>query len=471
MVTNSPVSSSTNSPVSNPTQIRLQTEIEIQENTSRKKENVHSPKIDNLSSSQPKVKPNQSTKLYFQNEIEVDNSSPTARNNVHNKNTNNSSSNNNNIVVEVSYQHEDETNNNHNQRCQHSKNNVTPKNSNKLYFKLNLSSLNTRNNYVKTGLALLYAMIAMNFNLFILAIVHERVPINTKPLPDLGFDLFPRIDWVLNISEYIIMGEFTSVIIMIILHKYRQLLIRRLSLIIGTLYIFRGICMISTVFPVANDKYYCAPQLNKTEPVSKAEFAGVIFQRVFFMFWGMGLSINGKHNYCGDYMYSGHTVMLTLCYLMVREYLLPYRLRTLHLKLINLLMFSFSCAGVICVIISRGHYLIDILVAYYVTTRIFWIYHTMAHNQLMMIQSPFNHLSRVWWFPLFQFFEVNCENINNSKLENQTPCSCAQPRYCDCIIATIPRVFEWPLPWPRNGLFRKRNGLLPCHQRLLPQTA
>ena len=83
----------------------------------------------------------------------------------------------------------------------------------------------------------------------------------------------------------------------------------------------------------------------------------------------------------------GHTVMLTLCYLMVREYLLPYRLRTLHLKFGNLFMFGLSCTGVICVIISRGHYLIDILVAYYVTTRMFWKYHTMAHNQLMMVSA------------------------------------------------------------------------------------
>ena len=60
-------------------------------------------------------------------------------------------------------------------------------------------------------------------------------------------------------------------------------------------------------------------------------------------------------------------------------------MRTLHLKLGNLFMFSLSCTGVICVIISRGHYLIDILVAYYVTTRVFWMWHTMAHNQLMMV--------------------------------------------------------------------------------------
>lgn len=263
MVTNSPVSS-TSSSVSNPTQIRLQTEIEIPENTSRKKENgLSQPKTGlDCINQQPNGKLN-STILYFQNEVEVDNSSATARNHHTNAETNYQTS-----TENYGLNDEDETNNNHNNRCHHSKNNAMSNNFNKLYFKLNLSNLNTRNNYVKTGLALLYAMIAMNFNLFILATVHERVPMKTKPLPDLGFDLFPRVDWVLNISEYIIMGEFTLVIIMIVLHKYRQLLLRRLCLIIGTLYIFRGICMISTVFPVANDKYYCAPQMNKTEPVS-----------------------------------------------------------------------------------------------------------------------------------------------------------------------------------------------------------
>lgn len=264
MVTNSPVSS-TSSSVSNPAAIvRLQTEIEIPENTTRKKTDPH--KTSGLVDTQPNGSLNP-TILYFQNDTEVDNIAA-----IRNHNSVTAPQ----LASTTSYKSttneyhltEDETNNN--SRCHHSKNGVS-NNFNKLYFKLNLSNLNTRNNYVKTGLALLYAMIAMNFNLFILAIVHERVPRQMAPLPDLGFDIFPRVDWVLNISEYIIMGEFTSVIIMIILHKYRQLLLRRLCLIIGTLYIFRGVCMISTVFPVANDKYYCAPQMNRNETTSTGE--------------------------------------------------------------------------------------------------------------------------------------------------------------------------------------------------------
>lgn len=101
----------------------------------------------------------------------------------------------------------------------------------------------------------------------------------------------------------------------------------------------------------------------------------------------MGLSVYGKNNYCGDFMYSGHTSMLTLCYLMINEYLLSDRLRASYLKLLNLFIFFLSCAGVVCLIVSRDHYSIDILVAYYATTRVFWIYHTMAQNKSLLVCS------------------------------------------------------------------------------------
>jgi hypothetical protein len=133
------------------------------------------------------------------------------------------------------------------------------------FVRFQSTARNSVNCYVKTGLTLLYAMLAMTSNLFVLAWVHERVPMTTRVLPDLGFDLFPRVDWVLNISEYIIMGEVAALFTTVALHRYRQLLLRRMCLIMGTLYIFRAICMASTVFPVANDKYYCSPQLRDAQ--------------------------------------------------------------------------------------------------------------------------------------------------------------------------------------------------------------
>lgn len=36
-------------------------------------------------------------------------------------------------------------------------------------------------------------------------------------------------------------------------------------------------------------------------------------------FLSPGLSLTGSHLMCGDFLYSGHTVMLTLSYLFIKE--------------------------------------------------------------------------------------------------------------------------------------------------------
>lgn len=42
-------------------------------------------------------------------------------------------------------------------------------------------------------------------------------------------------------------------------------------------------------------------------------------RRIMKLIAGGGLSITGSHDMCGDYLYSGHTVMLTLTYLFIKE--------------------------------------------------------------------------------------------------------------------------------------------------------
>ena len=40
-----------------------------------------------------------------------------------------------------------------------------------------------------------------------------------------------------------------------------------------------------------------------------------------------------------------------------------------------------SIAGVVTLLLARGHYSIDVIVAYWITTRIWWIFHTIANNE------------------------------------------------------------------------------------------
>lgn len=43
--------------------------------------------------------------------------------------------------------------------------------------------------------------------------------------------------------------------------------------------------------------------------------------------------------------------------------------------------------SVICIIIARGHYLIDVLVAYFFVTHTFYIYHTHCNNPQSTVSS------------------------------------------------------------------------------------
>lgn len=258
-------------------------------------------------------------------------------------------------------------------------------------------------------------------NLTCLAIVHERVPDRNKypPLPDIFFDLFPPLDWALDVSEIIILVSIWSTLLLLFMHRYRWIVLQRVFFIMGILYFMRSITMFVTQVPVASTTYYCSPKANTTNPL-------LIMKRVVQLLSGFGLSINGQHTFCGDYIYSGHTVILTLAYLVVREYS-PQRWKLLHILYLVL-----SSTGIVMVLLSRGHYTVDVVLGYYVTTRVFWIYHSLANNTSLKAPSQNNNfLTRVWWFPLFTYFERNVGGI-------------------------VPRQYEWPLPWPRRWLPRTR---------------
>ncbi|GIY35729.1 phosphatidylcholine:ceramide cholinephosphotransferase 1 [Caerostris darwini] len=226
----------------------------------------------------------------------------------------------------------------------------------------------------KTLIGFVFLAFNMAWTLTVLAIVHERMPdrATTRPLPDIFFDIFPPVDWALDVSEVIIIISVWLTIFVIVVHKHRFIILRRCFVIIGILYFMRSITMFVTQVPVASTTYYCSPKANTTSPL-------IIVKRVLSMMSGFGLSINGKHTFCGDYIYSGHTVVLTIAYLVIKEYS-PRRYFLLHWA-----VWLSSCVGIFMVLLSRGHYTVDVVIGYYATTRVFWIYHTMANNAALKV--------------------------------------------------------------------------------------
>ncbi|XP_068917852.1 phosphatidylcholine:ceramide cholinephosphotransferase 2-like isoform X4 [Tenebrio molitor] len=272
----------------------------------------------------------------------------------------------------------------------------------------------------------LLAAIIMAFNfvltLISLSLVHERVPDRKVygPLPDVFLDNVPAFDWALDVSEYIIIVCVNSCIISIFFHKHRFIVFRRMFLIMSLLYMYRSITMYVTVLPIASKTYFCSPKSNETSPLTVAK-------RVLSLMSGFGLSVNGKHVYCGDFIYSGHTVILVLSYLFIAEYT-PKKLYPLHW-----FYWVLGVIGVVMLQLSHGHYTVDVVLAYFVTTRIFWTYHTLANNVNLKQHSPNNLLGREWWFCFFLYFEGN-------------------------VGGPIPRQFDWPLPWPRRFHSKSRDS-------------
>lgn len=169
---------------------------------------------------------------------------------------------------------------------------------------------------LQNAAALSFAFFNMILNFLVLAIIHERVPDEGR-LPDLSFDILPEAPWTLNITEYIISVQAFLVLTLLFLHKYRVILLRRLCILMGIVYLARAITMSSTQVPLINSRNstlnYCAPKMTPEQKASWNYYLSEIVRRVFHMMLGFGLSINGKHNYCGDYIFSGHTTSLTMC--------------------------------------------------------------------------------------------------------------------------------------------------------------
>ena len=74
--------------------------------------------------------------------------------------------------------------------------------------------------------------------------------------------------------------------------------------------------MAVTVLPKSDPNYSCAAQQDSLT-------ASQLLQRVLTILSGGGLSINGKHVFCGDYIFSGHTATLTLGTLAIHQCKLP----------------------------------------------------------------------------------------------------------------------------------------------------
>ena len=122
-------------------------------------------------------------------------------------------------------------------------------------------------------------------------------------------------------------------------HSHSSIVLRRLCFHFGTVYLYRVATIYVTILPIPK----LAP--GHCMPPTDGSFKQML-ERSFGQLTGMGMDITGK-SMCGDYMYSGHTCVLTSFCLFILEYS-PKRWRIYH-HFVKLA----AITGTICILIAH----------------------------------------------------------------------------------------------------------------------
>ncbi|KAJ6646321.1 Phosphatidylcholine:ceramide cholinephosphotransferase 1 [Pseudolycoriella hygida] len=253
----------------------------------------------------------------------------------------------------------------------------------------------------KTLIAIFATICTIVINDISNVLTHQKVPDRNlhPPLPDITLDNVTKIRWLNDVADILATLSLITILSTIVLHRHGWIVCRRIFLILALLYCLRSVTMYVTVLPLANNHDICSPKMNDSLTAGQKFIS--IMGEVVQLLGSAGMRITGKRKMCGDYIFSGHTIILMMGNLVVCEYI-PKRCH-----FIQWTTSIIAWVGMICLVVSHGHYTIDVLVGYFITTRLFWIYHTMCYNSELKTKSSMNPLSNVWWFSGFRYFESN----------------------------------------------------------------
>lgn len=258
----------------------------------------------------------------------------------------------------------------------------------------------------------------------VMVFVHERVPDQHKhpPLPDLFLDNIPRIPVAFALTELIGVVLFVMLCIVVVLHKHRLIILRRGLSIAGSIFLLRCVTMVATSLSVPSNHLRCQAGSFGDTLEEKMERAWEIGSR-------FGMTINGVET-CGDYLFSGHSVAVTLLNFLLTEYT-PFKGLHIFTWVLNLF-------GLFFVLAAHEHYSVDVLVAFYISSRMFMYYHSLANlNALSDVNTPS-------WYPMFSYLE---ENVS-------------------CV---VPNELGWPWSRVQGWLDERRRKMLKHRRRRRPK--
>ncbi|CAJ0574966.1 unnamed protein product, partial [Mesorhabditis spiculigera] len=255
---------------------------------------------------------------------------------------------------------------------------------------------------LKTVIAFLCLTLAAFMNFFLLTVIHDIVP--REPLPDIVFLAIPQQRWAWSFGDVLSTVSSVMAFTVVLLHRDRVVVLRRMFVLGAILYGLRAVILGVTYLPPSfhNRDQICQPQVNRTA-LSGMEIATRFLTYVVTL----GLTSGQDKILCGDLMFSGHTVVLTIMYFVQLQY------TPRGLVILRYIAAPITFLGIAALVVSGGHYTMDVLIAYWLTSHVFWGYHQMF--ELPKEKRPHAPMSRLWWFWMCNWLE---SDVPDGPLEN-----------------------------------------------------
>ncbi|KAK5980783.1 hypothetical protein GCK32_001306, partial [Trichostrongylus colubriformis] len=193
---------------------------------------------------------------------------------------------------------------------------------------------------------------------------------------------------------FIIVGLINHFVLAVITEIIsRWIVTRRLCYILTVLYMMRAISICLTHIPSGFHDFendICVTPSRMADP--GIEYVLKHFIQISFTF-GLQRGTGQDHKlYCGDMLFSGHTTAIsTSCFFL--NYYTPHSLWPLKVVAISSCIFA-----MFCIVISRVHYSVDVVMGYWISSIIFSIYHGFCEvpHVLRPRNRPFRRLFLFW---------------------------------------------------------------------------
>ncbi|CAF2535533.1 unnamed protein product [Rotaria sp. Silwood2] len=264
----------------------------------------------------------------------------------------------------------------------------------------------TRSVYLPVCFSIAFFLITLYINSLVQVWTDRNSPYWIPALPDVGHNLLPYWTYF-PINNYYLLTAFISVIIRYIFQRdVRLIVFRRWFFLQAVMFIMRSISIYVTSLSVP------LPGCNTTAVGSPPVEA---FYIMFLI-----------HTTCGDVLFSGHTVTLTLCALAWTTYSkgeehypirwLWYRLKGINQEIVSsrsdwlypkldstgdplsvyittLIVWMFTIIGYLLIIATRFHYTVDVFLGFLLAKLVWQSYHyyikTLAERRSIIITRFF----------------------------------------------------------------------------------